>query len=205
MPGAPLAAVMTNLGWGTVTIGETEKSGPAAADFDVALNSCLGRTLRWMESCPVTVVYTPTDRGDRDAVLTVAHDGPNAPASVGLHGGGSLAELKLEPPVGRPGMVVIATGSGFPPETEVSLTWSRGVTPKLPTITTDAAGTFRVQVLVFHNDIVGGRDLIASPVGGTGFPSFEAPFLVVEAGSQPPRFIVRSPYDDRPPTLVMRR
>jgi hypothetical protein len=40
----------------------------------------------------------------------------------------------------------------------VTLAWSRGVTPKLPTITTDADGAFRVQVLVFHNDIVGARD-----------------------------------------------
>ena len=205
VPGPPIAAILTNSGWGPLTIGAATKGGDADADFDVALNSCDARTLRFMQACPITVVFTPTDRGNRIAVLTVAHDGPASPATVNLRGGGSRAELKLSPPIGQPGIVIIATGSGFPGNTQVLLTWSRGVTPKMPTITTDESGAFRVQVLVFHNDIVGARDLVASPVGSTVFPPFAAPFLVVEAGSQPPRFIVRSPYDDRPPTLVMRR
>ncbi len=205
VPGPPIAAILTNTGWGALTVGAAGKGGAAATDFAVALNSCDGRTLYWMESCPVTVVFTPTDRGTRLAVLTVAHDGPGSPATVGLRGGGSKAELKLEPPMGPPGIVTIATGSGFPKNTQVALTWSRGITPKIPTITTDAAGAFRVQVLAFHNDIVGPRDLIASPVGSTAFPPFAAPFVVAEANSQPPRFIDQSPYDERPPTLVMRR
>ncbi len=205
VPGPPIAAILTNSGWGPLTVGATDKTGDAPADFDIALNSCQARTLRFMQPCAITVVFTPTDRGNRVAVLTVAHDGPGSPATVNLRGGGSRAELKLSPPIGQPGIVIIATGSGFPGNTDVSLAWSRGVTGKLPTITTDDLGAFRVQVLVFHNDIVGARDLVASPAGSTAFPPFAAPFLVVEAGSQPPRFIVRSPYDDRPPTLVMRR
>lgn len=205
VPGPPSAAILTNSGWGPLTVGAVAKTGPAAADFEVALNSCLARTLRWLESCPITIVFTPTDRGDRVATLTVAHDASGSPGTVRLHGGGSRAELKLDPPVGPPGIVTIATGTGFPRDTQIALTWSQGITPKLPTITTDATGSFRIQVLVFHNDIVGARDLVASPVGSTVFPSFGAPFLVVDASSQPPRFIVQSPYDDRPPTLVMRR
>ncbi len=204
VPGAPLAAILTNNGWGGLTAGAASKSGAAAADFEVVLNSCLARTLHWLESCPVTVVFTPTHRGSRAAVLTVAHNAPGSPATVALRGGGSRAELKLNPPIGRPGIVIIATGSGFPANTEVALKWSRGVTEKPLTVTTDPAGAFRVQVLVFHNDIIGARDLVSSPVGSIVFPPFAAPFLVVEASSTPPRFIDRSAYDDRP-TLVMRR
>lgn len=203
--GPPLAAILTNAGWGPLTVAEATKSGAAAADFEVVLNSCLGRALRWLESCPVTVVFTPTDRGGRVATLAVAHNGPGSPATVRLLGGGSLAVLKLDPPIGQPGIVTIATGSGFPANTQVSLAWSRGISPNLPPITTDGAGNFRVQVLVFHNDIIGARDLVASPVGSTVFPPFGVAFLVLEASSQPPRFIVQAPYDERPPTLVMRR
>lgn len=203
--GAPLAAILSNAGWGPLTVAEASKSGAAAADFEVVLNSCQGRTLRWTESCPVTVVFTPTAQGSRVAALAVAHNGPGSPAAVRLLGGGSLAVLELDPPIGQPGIVTIATGSGFPANTQVSLLWSRGISSNLPAITTDATGAFRVQVLVFHNDIVGARDLLASPVGSTAFPPFGVPFLVLEASSQPPRFIVQSPYDDRPPTLVMRR
>jgi Tol biopolymer transport system component len=205
VPGPPLAAILTNTGWGPLTAGAVARTGAAAADFAVALNACLGRSLRWLESCPITVEFTPTDRGDRVATLTVAHDASGSPATARLHGVGSRAELKLEPPIGQPGIVIIAIGSGFPANIDVSLRWSRGITQNRLTVTTDAAGGFRKQVLVYHNDIVGVRDLVASPVGSTVFTPFAAPFLVVEASSTPPRFIDRSPYDNRPPTLVMRR
>ena len=94
---------------------------------------------------------------------------------------------------------------GFPPGVEVRLAWSRGISPKLPTIVADASGAFRVQVLVFHNDLIGPRDLVASPADGTSFPSFGAAFTVAEAGGQPPRFIVYPALDNPPPAIVGRR
>lgn len=202
--GAPLAAILTNDGWGILTPGAVGKVGAAQGDFTI-IDGCTGRHLRWTESCTLTVVFDPSKAGDRVATLTVAHDAGPAPVTSRLHGGGSLAELKIEPPIGRPGIVVIATGSGFPKNTEIALHWSRGVSPTMPKIVTDDKGGFRVQVLVFHNDIVGTRDLVVSPVGSLAFPVFSVPFRVVEASSQPPRFIVQAPYDERPPTLVMRR
>jgi hypothetical protein len=153
----------------------------------------------------VTVVFTPTAPGERGAVVAVPHDGVGSPATVPVRGGGSLAVLDIDPPMGRPGIVVIATGSGFPRNTEVALRWSRGISPRLSKIVTDDAGGFRVQVLVFHNDLVGQRDLLVTPVASLAFPPFSAPFRVAAATSQPPRFIVQSPYDERPWTLVMRR
>jgi Tol biopolymer transport system component len=202
--GPPVAAILTNTGWGPLTGRGSTRSGDAAADFAIAFDGCRAVTLHRLESCPVTVTFVPTAKGTRLAQLTVAHDGPKSPATARLRGGGSEALVKLQPPVGAPGIVVIATGSDFPPNTTITLHWSRGLTPKVRPITTDAKGNFRVQVLIFHHDLVGKRDLIVT-TGGTGFPAFGAPFLVVESPSQPPRFIVQGPYSDRPPTLVMRR
>jgi hypothetical protein len=201
--GAPLAATLTNGGWGLLTTGTVETSGAAEDDFSV-VNGCAGRALRLTESCTVTVVFTPAAEGDRRGVLDVGHDGPDASSQTALRGVGSEAVLKIDPPIARPGTVVIATGAGFPGDTLVTLAWSRGVRPNVP-IMTSGDGGFRVQVLVFHNDIVGRRDLIATLVGSAASRSLRAPFLVVEASGEPPRFIVQSPYDDRPPTLVMRR
>jgi Tol biopolymer transport system component len=203
--GPPLAAIMTNDGWGPLTGRGTDRDGAAAADFAVVFDGCLGRILHRTESCAVTVTFTPAAKNERVAGLLIAHDGPRSPAKATLRGGGSLALLELDPPVGPPGMVTIVTGSGFPPNTEVTLAWSRGVTPKLPTITTDADGAFRVQVLIFHNDIVGARDLVVSARNGTAFAPFGTAFAVASASSQPPRFIGVDPYGDWPPTLVMRR
>jgi WD40-like Beta Propeller Repeat len=203
--GAPIAAILTNSGWGPLTGKGSARTGGAADDFAVVFDGCLGVSLHRFESCPITVAFTPTVKGTRIAQLAVAHDGPKSPSTARLRGGGSRAVLTLSPPVGAPGIVVIATGSDFPPNTEIGLTWSRGLTPKLPVVKTDAKGGFRVQVLIFHHDLVGPRDLVATPRAGTGFPPFGAVFLVVESPSQPPRFIVQGPYADRPPMLVMRR
>ena len=202
--GPPIAAILTNTGWGPLTGRGSTRGGAAAADFAIAFDGCRAVTLHRSESCPVTVTFVPTAKGTRLAQLTVAHDGPKSPATARLRGGGSEALVKLQPPVGAPGIVVIATGSDFPPNTTITLHWSRGLTPKVKAITTDAKGNFRVQVLIFHHDLVGKRDLIVT-TGGTGFPAFGAPFLVVESPSQPPRFIVQGSYADRAPTLVMRR
>jgi WD40-like Beta Propeller Repeat len=203
--GAPLAAILTNGGWGSLTGRPSTPTGAAAADFTVVFDGCNGVVLHRNESCPVTVSFGPTARGTRAATLEVAHDGPRAPATARLRGAGSRAELKIEPPLGHPGIVVIATGAGFPPNAQVGLSWSRGLTPKMPVVTTDADGGFRVQVLVFHNDVIGARDLVARPLAGATFPELSVAFLVVEASSQPPRFIVQDPFGDRNPSLVMRR
>jgi hypothetical protein len=60
-------------------------------------------------------------------------------------------------------------------------------------------------VLVFHNDIVGFRDLVVTPGDGVSFPSFEVPFRVTEASGQPPRFVVYAALDNPPPAMVGRR
>src|SRR5262249_32058045 len=111
---------------------------------------------------------------------------------------------EMKPPVGRPGVVTIVTGTGFPPNTQVTLKWSLGITGKLPPINADASGNFRVQMLVFPNDVVGTRDLLAAPVGGASFPPFGTPFPVTEKSSEPPRFEPGDPAVTRPQSLIFR-
>jgi Tol biopolymer transport system component len=203
--GPPVAAILSNAGWSPLTGSGSTIDGAAAADFAVLFDGCAGRTLRRTEACTVTVSYTPTVSGERLATLRVSSDGPGTPHTATLRGGGSLAQLELDPPNGKPGIVTIATGAGFPPGVEVRLAWSRGITPKLPPVVADASGAFRVQVLVFHNDIVGQRDLVASPADGTSFPAFGARFTVSEASGQPPRFVVYPALDNPPAAIVGRR
>jgi hypothetical protein len=94
----------------------------------------------------------------------------------------------LDPVIGKPGVVTIATGSGFPPGARVTLEWSIGITPKLRTITADDRGRFRVPVLVFHNDVTGPRELQAAPATGADFPPVAASMLVTKPPLIPPRF-----------------
>ena len=96
------------------------------------------------------------------------------------------------------------TGSGFPPSTKITLKWSKGITGTMPPIVTDAHGAFRVQMLVFRNDVIGPRDLVVAPAGGASFPPFGTSFLVGERTSEPPRFEPGDPAITRPQSLVFR-
>jgi uncharacterized repeat protein (TIGR01451 family)/CSLREA domain-containing protein len=100
--------------------------------------------------------------------------------------------LVLAPPIGPPGFVTIASGSGFPASTLVLLTWSPGLGSQV--VTTTTAGTFRAPVLVFQHDVLGPRRLDTSPVQrgpATAFAPVDAPFLVVTPTVQAPDFVVR--------------
>lgn len=95
--------------------------------------------------------------------------------------------LKLSPTLGPPGFVPIATGSGFPPGTTVTLTWNFGIT--VPTTAVVAPnGTFTTEMLVLPKDPLGPRDLVAA---GTGFGAVTTPFLVVQGSAQPKGFVTR--------------
>ena len=85
----------------------------------------------------------------------------------------------------------------------MALRWSEGITPDLPEITADDKGRFSVQVLVFHNDRTGPRELIAESATGTGFPPATAEMLVVKPTTVPPTF-ARLRIVDLPIILVMR-
>jgi Tol biopolymer transport system component len=204
-PGPPIAAVVTNAGWSPLSVGGVDRAGPAAADFSIVFNGCDGRVIRRGESCPITITFAPGGAGERVATLAVDHNGLRSPATATLHGSSSNAKIEIKPPVGRPGIVVIVTGSGFPPDSQLTLAWSKGITPKLPPIITDARGAFRVQVLVFHNDVIGVRDLVVAPARGASFPPMGSTFLVTEPPSAPPRFEPGDPAANRPPTLIYRR
>lgn len=211
--GPPLPATVSNAGWAPVTITAADVGGSAAGDFSIAVNDCQDRVLRFSQTCQVSLTFAAGKAGERNATLEVEHFGPKPPAVVAIHGVGieipgvtpGDTTLEIKPPVGRPGIVVIVTGSGLPGNTDLTLAWSRGITPKLPPIRTDVRGNFRVQVLVFHNDVIGPRDLVATTVGPVAFPPISARFLVVEPPSEPPRFEPGDPSVTRPQSIIFRR
>ena len=107
--------------------------------------------------------------------------------------------VALDPPIGPPGFVTIAVGSGFPANsTVVVLNWQPpGLRSPLPAaIKTDANGAFRVPMLVMYHDLLGPRLLqaiVANPFGDRAGSAIEAdaPFLVTPGRSQPSDFVLR--------------
>ncbi len=200
----PGAAVLANAGWGPLTVTGAKVAGAAKAEFPVVIDGCAGAVLYRGSACTVTVSFRPAKPGARTATLQVADNATGSPRTARLNGSGSRAMLELDPPVGQPGIVVIATGSGFPPGADVRLSWSRGITPTLPVIKADAGGRFEVQVLVFHHDEIGKRDLVAEQAGATPFPPVSGEMLVATPSSMPPGFAALYRFIDLPLVLVIR-
>ena len=212
------AAVLVNAGWGPLVVSGATISGSAKGDYKVQANGCTKRTLHRSEACTVTIGFSPKESGARIATLKVADSFTGSPRTARLTGQGSLPpptvtpapspvvppELAVEPGVARPGLVVTAKGSGFPPGAQVRLRWSRGITGNLPVITADAGGAFSHQVLVFHNDLLGKRDLLAESAGGSPFPPVAAPLLVTESPMGPPAFEIMRLLLSLPLVLMIR-
>jgi hypothetical protein len=78
---------VTNAGQRTVNISNIELQGSNAGDF--AQTSNCGATLLPGASCTVSVTFTPTAKGLRDANLSVFDDGGGSPQQVKLGGTGT--------------------------------------------------------------------------------------------------------------------
>ena len=156
----------------------------------------------------MSITFKPTASGSRPATLVVPNANRIASSTSRLSGAGQRkvvtpqGRVTLDPPIGPPGIVTTVTGTGFVPKSKVRLTWSVGETPTLPIVQVDATGRFRKQVLVFHNDLTGPRDLVATPLGG-GNPA-SATMLVIRPSVVPPGFLIIRRLIDLPLVLVIR-
>ncbi len=203
-PGLPLAAIVSNRGWGPLSLATATRSGPAAADFAVLANGCKGARIHRTEVCTVSLGFTATAKGSRTATLALPGDYAGPTRTVRLVGIGSKAVLKLDPAVSVPGMVTVVTGTGFPAGATITLAWSIGITPQLAKIVTAADGSFKIGVLIFHHDVIGPRTLTATRVAGPLFPPAEGAMLVVSGTDVPSTYgwQLQPPYG---PPLVVRR
>jgi hypothetical protein len=102
--------------------------------------------------------------------------------------------LRIEPASGAPGFVTFAIGSDFPPGTQVTLHWSRGIdAARGITVSVDASGAFRRPVLIFHHDFSGSREMTAGTAADpAAFPTAHDSFTVV-AGQGSPQGVVIDP------------
>jgi hypothetical protein len=203
-PTLALGAIVSNRGWGPVRFSAATRTGTAAADFQLLADGCKPLRLHRAESCTISVGFTPTATGKRTAALNVPGSFGGSPLTATLTGSGSKAALELDPPIGSPGIVTVVTGTGFPAGATIQLRWSIGITPKLPKIVADAKGSFRVQVLVFHHDVLGERELIATRLAGPVFPSTKATMRVVASPDVPSSWDWRFSPPFGPP-LIFRR
>ena len=204
-PSVPIPVTETNAGWGPLVVSTATLGGPNVSDFAEAGDTCTGATLRLTNSCTIAIFFTPLAPGARNGTLTITDNAVGSPRTVRLIGNAGGLALTLDPPVGPPGFVTIAVGSGFPPGALVALSWDRGINAKTDPVPVGPDGQFRVGVLVFYNDVEGSRNLAATSAGGAKFPKTTAPFLVVVPSAQPPAFgVIRYKAPGIEPIIIRR-
>ena len=180
------SVAVVSIGWTPVSMSGSTIAGTNAGDFVVADDACAGQILEDGESCAIAVLDIPASSGARTATLSIADSARDTPQLITLLGGVGPPQVLLDPKVGPPGIVTTVTGAGFPPGAVVNLRWDRGITQALDPIVVAGDGTFVASLLVFHNDVVGPRQLlVTAATGGAPFPEETAPFLVVKATLQP--------------------
>jgi len=123
-------------------------------------------------SAPTTTSATTTTPTTASTTTTTTAPTTTTPKSTGH------PKLTVNPGIGPPGFVTQVDGTGFPPNTPLTVTWSVGIGSVQ--VTTSAAGTFSVPMLVMAEDRPGNRNAQVAT-----FPKAKAPFLVVPGSLQP--------------------
>jgi hypothetical protein len=156
--------------------------------------SCVIGTLAIGATATVQVHLFPREAiGSEVASTTVTNatgDDDAADNSASATFGVLQPTFTINPPLGAPGFVTIATGVNFPPGTTVNFTWDNGITASGSSAVVQPDGTFSGQILILRKDQLGNRNLTATGLHFGAVPP--APYLVVARSQQPPRFVGRS-------------
>jgi len=176
----------------TAQVVETDSAGnstaasglpPGVVDFTGNTASLVPSNLA--KSTPVTVTVkaivttttttkAPTTTTKSTTTTTVAKSTTTTTVpKITLH-----PKLTANPALGPPGFVTEVSGTGFPPKTSLTVTWSVG--PGSVKVTSSATGAFSIQMLVMTDVEPGNTNAQV-----TTYPTAKAPFLVVPGSLQP--------------------
>ncbi|WP_036517331.1 choice-of-anchor D domain-containing protein [Nevskia soli] len=90
---ASQTVTLSNTGGAVLSISSIAAS---VADFKVAGGTCAAAgSVAAGGSCSVLVTFSPASSGSRTGSLTIAHNAPNSPSSVGLSGTGTAAQATI--------------------------------------------------------------------------------------------------------------
>ena len=171
---------LSNIAFNPTEITSFEITGANADDFEFTSNNCAFRPLNPRAACSVGITFTPSDAGRRTALVELStRDGQYTTMVIA---GDGLYEpvLAIDTESVDAGREFTATGSRYPPNTEVTIVFGDGANSSL-TATTDEAGNFSVSVPVSANERGGERTIVVQSTSGA---VSSAPVEVVEDDQQ---------------------
>ncbi len=155
-----LSSDIANIGFGPTRIVRFQVTGDHPDDFVVYSNSCSTQPVNPGSSCGFDLVFIPTESGHRTAtVLAFTEFGQYT--SVLVNGTGTRdASIETAESEVRAGDPVGLGGSGFRPDTDVTISWADG-RGESKTVRTDSSGHFLAALPTRANERVGVRTLVA--------------------------------------------
>lgn len=177
-PGEPVVFKVFNVGFGPLTVASVKVEGTHPDDFQVVLTDCPGAQLAIGETCLVAVTFTPTASGRRTATVVVT-DRDGEYTTMLVSGEASyVTSLTTTADTLVAGSRLGVGGSGFAPNTVVTLLWADGA-GRSSTVTTDSSGGFLTVVVVGGAERPGRRTLVAQSATATA----TADVTILAAGS----------------------
>lgn len=84
---APQALTITNTGDAALRVTQAQVTGPAATDFMISADTCLGASVQPGATCTIDARFSPTASGQRNGTLEVTSNDLSGPLAVPLTGG----------------------------------------------------------------------------------------------------------------------
>ena len=186
---APANVALENTGNAPLTInavgipteGDPVQNPP---DYQITRDACTAQTLRPGESCMITMQFSPQGIGERNAVLRIDDNAPNAPHELALQGKGAQPTLRFDPAVVQAGRVTTLFGSGFAPRHDVIVQMADSSGPIR--VTTDAAGNFLTRTVIFSSTVPGERTAEATIADHEPTITATTRLLIVSPPAPPP-------------------
>lgn len=93
--------VVANVGAQPLTVGTAER--PANAEFTIPSDACAGRTLAFGQSCTISVTFTPSTTGLKEATVTLPDNEPAGSTEIKLTGTGVTSAMGFKGETGPKG------------------------------------------------------------------------------------------------------
>ena len=167
---------LSNIAFNPTEITSFEITGEHAGDFEFTSNNCAFRPLNPRAACSVGITFTPSDAGRRTALVELATRDDQYTTMVIAGDGEYEPVVEIGSESVDAGQEFLATGSQYPPNTEVVVVFGDGPNSSV-TALTDADGNFSVVVPVDPNERGGDRTIVVQSASGA---AASAPVEVVE-------------------------
>jgi len=162
------------------SVAEVRVTGAHPDDFAITSNSCPGGPLNPRATCSIGVTFTPTDAGRRTALIEIVTPTGQYTTMVASGDAQYAPELVVVVDEIEAGRDFLAGGTGYPPNSEITVVFGDGAGETVTT-TTNADGGFFIIVPVASNERGGDRTIVVQTSGGT---AASTPVDVIEYSSE---------------------